>query len=467
MTEKLRLNKELFEVSYRGRTMLYAPLEGSVLDVSPGVIGCLKKIQEGKDPSTLDLNLLEKLIQAKILITGGDKQNVEDYNCNDESYSPTSLTLLPTFNCNLRCLYCYASAGERIGPVMDPEIAKSAIDFIVENASKLKRKKILVGLHGGGEPLLEKNRPWIDYIFDYARQRAKEHDLKFFANAVTNGTHNQEKLKWIVNNFNNINLSFDGPKDIQNRQRPKVGNKPSFDEALACVKYFEEVRAQGNDNFTYGIRATITEDSVERMPEILKFFASISKNKGFHLEPSFECGRCKKTNTKSPVPNKFLEKILETQEVARKLGVEVYYSAGDIEKVGITFCGSSGSNFFVTPQGYVTTCFEACREDHPASHVFFIGKYSSSEKRFIFDEEKINKLKSRTIENIPFCKYCFAKYNCSGDCPAKIFEQSLDIFNPSNNWRCIINQGLLKEKLAYLLDISKTGIAKLELKDIQ
>jgi hypothetical protein len=65
---------------------------------------------------------------------------------------------------------------------------------------------------------------------------------------------------------------------------------------------------------------------------------------------------------------------------------------------------------------------------------------------------------------MPFCQDCFAKYNCSGDCPAKTYEQTGDLLDPSKNWRCTINRGLLVDGMVEALDKSKGQVAKLETK---
>jgi uncharacterized protein len=451
------INKELFAIPYKGRVILYAPLNGSVLEVNSGIAKFLMDVKSGIDPRTINPEATTRLIKAGILKETIKESDSPKYiHKREETYLPASVTLVPTYNCNLRCIYCYSMAGENAGEIMKPKIAKAAIDFVIGNAKRLKIKNISLGFHGGGEPLLRENKPLVSYSLAYARAKSKELGLKVQTKVVTNGVHRADMLEWIVKNFNDVTLSLDGPEDIQNAQRPKAGGRDSFRQVLECVRYFETVKAQEGQKFHYALRATITSDSVERMPEIVEFFHSIAPSlKGFHFEPLFECGRCKTTKSKSPDSGLFLEKMVETEEKALRLGVKIDYSGGPIKKRGSTFCGACGSNFFVLPNGRVTTCLEACREGEKIFDVFNIGHFNPKTQRFEFYIDKIKKLKERVIENMPSCRDCFAKYNCSGDCPTKIYEQTGNILNTSNNWRCEINRGVLLNRLVSALINSK------------
>jgi len=117
--------------------------------------------------------------------------------------------------------------------------------------------------------------------------------------------------------------------------------------------------------------------------------------------------------------------------------LDAYYSGSRLQSASDYFCGAVGRNFFITPAGNITTCLEVCRENDKRNEIFVIGNYQDGS--FSLDRERIMKLKQRTVDNIPYCSDCFAKYSCSGDCPAKVYEQSGDLLDPSNNLRCDAN----------------------------
>ena len=72
----------------------------------------------------------------QLLIDAGlvSDQQVVIPNYDIPDFKPTVVTLFPTSRCNLRCIYCYADAGELELKDLDFNIAQNSIDFIVENA---------------------------------------------------------------------------------------------------------------------------------------------------------------------------------------------------------------------------------------------------------------------------------------------------------------------------------------------
>jgi len=176
------------------------------------------------------------------------------------------------------------------------------------------------------------------------------------------------------------------------------------------------------------------------MIEILDFFMANTSLKSFHFEPVFECGRCRKSDLKSPEPHLFLEKLIEVREEAAKHFIDIYYSGGRMGAINDVFCGAAGGNFFVTPEGNVSSCLEVTHKDDPRSKIFLYGSYENN--HFNFNNDKLNLLKSRKVCNLDNCSDCFAKYNCAGDCLAKVASFG-DMFDTSLDYRCDINRGAL------------------------
>jgi uncharacterized protein len=446
----MKLAKELFVIPDLGNFILYAPFAHSVIEAGPG-LSLLKKIQygnyNGEQPE-----LVERLKKAGILV------DEEEENCQCEcegsgEFRPTGVTLFPTSDCNLRCTYCYGSAGESHN-FMDFETARAAIDFVFANAQAEKERnprqnEVHVGFHGGGEPFFH----WrlIKQVVEYSKQKAEEAGLNLGMSSATNGMLGKQKLEFIVANLSSVNISFDGTEDIQNRQRPCANGMPSYGKVLRTVRYFEERK------FRYGIRSTITSGNVERMKEMLDLFTSISSLKSFHFEPVFECGRCRTTGQQEPNPELFLKRIIEAKEYAKTKGVEIYYSGGRCGSPVQTFCGAMGRNFCVTPTGSITSCYEVSLPNDPRGDIFYYGKV---EKGVKIDEEKRVRLLGRTVERMPHCKDCFAKFSCAGDCPAKVYAKTHNIFDPSENTRCTVNRGVLLYELRELLKEGKQNEPK-------
>jgi uncharacterized protein len=316
--------------------------------------------------------------------------------------------------------------------------AKKAIDFIFANAIDLSSKDVGVGFHGGGEPLMFSNKTFIEEAIEYTKLKAKEFGVRYNFTAATNGIDiTKFSAIWLKNNFSRISVSLDGTADIQNHQRPRRGSdKDSYKRTLNAIQLLDKY------NIDYGIRATITKESVNRMSEIVEHFTKISSQKSFHLEPLFECGRCKTSKLESPTQSDFIDNYKKAAETAKRLGVEIFYSGASIRKMSDRFCGAAGDNFFITPDSYVTTCLEACRVDDIDNEPFVIGKYNDEFDQYDFDQKKINLLKSRKVANMKSCNDCLCKFSCAGDCLAKVLKNTGDMFDATNNRRCKINVAL-------------------------
>lgn len=84
-----------------------------------------------------------------------------------------SLELEFSKQCNLRCIYCYASAGEKL----ESELTIAEVKSVIDQASELGAKKII--LLGGGEPLMyERLSEVIEYIYE------KEIEQTMFTNGM-------------------------------------------------------------------------------------------------------------------------------------------------------------------------------------------------------------------------------------------------------------------------------------------
>ena len=439
----MKTDRDKFILRYGRNYILHLPLKGLSLLVNKDTIDMLNMIDKGIEVENNEV--MEQLINLKIILV----DNFEESHTflTNKSYQPTSVTLLPSFDCNLGCLYCYSKGGEITYKQIPLEVAYHSIDFICDNAKSLKKEKVHLSFHGGGEPFLPENVEFLKKSVKYFRLKCKKYSLKGSVSAATNGIDifNLFKVNWINDNFSHLNLSLDGTPDIQNNQRPKRDGNPSYDDVLKTLKLFE------SNGIRYGIRTTITEFSVNRMDEIVEHFINISPSvKSFHLEPLFECGRCLTTKMISPDYRVFAKNFFKAKKVAENNGKELYYSGSSVKKVGIHFCGAAGSNFFVTPDSKITCCLEACR-DEKENEPFLIGEFNKLNKQFEIDNNKINILKGRTVDKIENCQKCFCKFSCSGDCLIKVMKQTGDLMDTKGNERCRSNKFLTKMELQKML----------------
>lgn len=100
---------------------------------------------------------------------------INTYNIDDvkeqSSYGQFTLCLHPSRKCNLNCKYCFRKSEYLGEQQLTFEVAKDAIDFLVDKYAPCASKYV-VDLSGSGEPLLQIDL--VKQIVDYCKQKRNE-----------------------------------------------------------------------------------------------------------------------------------------------------------------------------------------------------------------------------------------------------------------------------------------------------
>ncbi len=143
------------------------------------------------------------------------------------------MTLFLTQSCNLNCTYCFGKGGAYgSGGSLEERTAYRAVDWLIERSGK--RKKIHVSFFGG-EPFLK--FPMMKAVTKYAQRRARAVNKAISFSVTTNATLlGDEEIAFVRDNDVSVMVSFDGPREIQDAQRPFADGKGSYDVALPKIK---------------------------------------------------------------------------------------------------------------------------------------------------------------------------------------------------------------------------------------
>jgi len=441
MADLYKLTADVFTLPYHGEeSILYAPRAGFACVVNEDVINLLANLQEGGgNPPNEEESAVLEYLAGKGILNGSQEINcVFPY---QQKYQPPQLTLFPTNQCNLRCTYCYASAGERIPLTMEWRYAQGAIEFMLNGLKERKSRHLAIGFHGGGEPLY----PWafVKRVVRYVEERCKEENFSHSIFSATNGVLSEKQLQWIIRHFVNLNISFDGLAEVQDRQRPLANGRGSFQYVDRTMHFLDQHR------FNYGIRGTISNLNIDRMVDSVHFIGRNYQCKSVHLEPLFYCGRCKTTTAADPNMEAFAENFARCEDVANEYGIQLLYSGCHLDMLRNTFCGAANGNFSITPDGCITSCYEVTDASNPRSDRFFFGRIGA-DGQVIIDEEKRRRLFSLTVDQLEYCADCFAKWHCAGECAAKIPHD--DLTGARGHDRCQLNRRLIANRLHRMVE---------------
>ena len=158
-----------------------------------------------------------------------------------------ALCLHIAHDCNLACKYCFAEEGEYHGrrALMSFEVGKKALDFLIANSGN--RRNLEVDFFGG-EPLM--NWQVVKDLVAYGREQEKLHDKHFRFTVTTNGVLLNDEIQDFINQeMDNVVLSLDGRKEINDRMRPFRSGKGSYELIVPKFQKLAESRILCEGNF--------------------------------------------------------------------------------------------------------------------------------------------------------------------------------------------------------------------------
>ncbi|MCC6589317.1 MAG: hypothetical protein IT168_21645 [Bryobacterales bacterium] len=439
-----RVSAELFSIPLDNDSfIIYAPLRRAAFVANRSMVNFIDSLRHPElltvDAAEANEEVLQFLRSLEIVDAGPEiRPPVGDFTGPPR---PTALTLFLTTACNLRCTYCYASAGDRPATFMTIDTARRGIDFVIANAMEKRKPEIEITFHGGGEPTVH----WkvMCAALAYARERCVGLGLSVKAYSATNGVLSPAQTEWIVANLQGLSVSFDGVPDAHDSNRLTVLGQASSSTVAQTLRALDAAR------FPYGLRVTVTPAHIARLPESLHYICSNFSPRQIMVEPAYNLGRW--TEAPSAESQSFTDAFREAGAVARQFGHSLYFSAARVGLLTNHFCGVTQDAFALSPSGNVSACYEAFDEGGPFSDTFFYGA-AQPDGGYSFNLPVLNNLRSQVVERRAFCEGCFAKWSCAGDCLHKGLSVNA-VFNGSD--RCHITRELTKDQI--LTKIEEAG----------
>lgn len=414
-----------------------------VIDIASGAVHVLddvayKLLEFFNDKGEADLDKAQDLEYSKdeineaydeimTLINDGllfTKDVYEDLSHIEKGSVIKALCLHICHDCNLRCKYCFASTGSFKGErsMMSAETGKKAIDFVIENSAH--RKNIEID-YFGGEPLM--NFDVVKEITEYAKEQGKKFGKTFRFTLTTNGMLLNEDVKKYVNeNMSNVVLSIDGRKEVNDNMRLTAGGKGCYDVILP--KFLDLAQSRGDDN--YYVRGTFTRHNTDFAEDVIHLadlgFGQIS------VEPVVANEAEDYALKEEDLPKIFEQyEYLAKQMVERKKngkGFNFFHYMIDLEQGPCVYkrlsgCGSGHEYVAVTPDGDIYPCHQFV--DKPE---FKLGSVYGGD----YNKEIGKQFERSNVYTKDACKKCWARFYCSGGCPANAFDMNKDINKPYN-----------------------------------
>jgi len=333
-----------------------------------------------------------------------------------------ALCLHVSHDCNLRCKYCFASQGDFKGErsLMSLEVGKRALEFLIKNSGN--RRNLEVDFFGG-EPLM--NFDVVKELVYYGRELEKNNNKHFRFTITTNGVLlDDDKIDFINEHMDNVVLSLDGRKSVNDNMRKTVNDQGSYDIITSKFKALIDRRRDKD----YYVRGTFTSYNLDFSQDALHLY-----NEGFKkisIEPVVTS-----PDVDYALREEHIEDILNEYEKFSKDYIEIkkmdkeflfFHFMIDLNQgpclakrsIG---CGAGSEYMAVTPTGELYPCHQFVGNEK-----FKLGDvFNGVNKVDIRDE-----FKKANVYNKSECNNCWAKFYCSGGCHANNYNMNNDIMKP-------------------------------------
>lgn len=382
-------------------------------------------IAKENDPEEYEVFINTSIEERLNKINTYDIEEVKE----QSSYGQFTLCLHPSRKCNLNCKYCFRESEYLGNEQLTFEVAKDAIDFLVDKYAPCASKYV-VDLSGSGEPLLQIDL--IKQIVDYCKKKRNEICKNIEVMFCTNLTLLTPEIVEYLDNEPAIILgtSIDGDEITNDNNRVYANGKGTYEDIVKGLKMFK--------NKKLGLAVTITPlnqdvdliyDYLYHLPNVdcvsMKFIRCYdgSKYDFNNFDISYLISRYEK------LCENILENLQENNfDYLKKLlkGADYFggFILGRIIKgtYKIYRCDAGKSRITVDSTGDIFACSVMY-----GNKDFRIGSIYSG-----VNKDNQLKFEGVSIENVMQCQNCTIKSICGGECYVNAYLKNNDFYEPIN-----------------------------------
>ena len=259
----------------------------------------------------------------------------------------------------------------------------------------------------------------------YGREQEKLHDKNFRFTVTTNGVLLNDEIQEFVNKeMDNVVLSLDGRKEINDKMRPFRNGSGSYDLIMPKFEKFAESRHQTN----YYVRGTFTHFNKDFAADVLSL-----ADKGFKqisVEPVVAPASEPYAIQEEDLPELCEQYDLLAKEIVKRDRAGKHFNffhfmidleGGPCVMKRMSGCGSGTEYLAVTPWGDLYPCHQFVGEEQ-----FCLGNVDDG----VVNTDMRDTFKLCNVYAKEECRNCFAKFYCSGGCAANAYHCHGDINKP-------------------------------------
>ena len=340
------------------------------------------------------------------------------------------LMILPTYDCNFRCPYCFerhrlSRGQEWLCKTMSEEMADAIFKAVEkEKARGVKARSCTLY---GGEPFLEKNREIVRSIVRKAAAAGMT------LGAITNGYCLDSFLDLLTEYpFESIQITLDGVKEDNDRRRVYTGGGGSFEKILEniCLAVGKGVSVSvrintGSSNLerVHLLKKLFEDRGLTKAPGFSYYFAPTQGEDNCGLNTGLKCREIVDTLMRSGFEEK--EAMEHTSHYAGFMrAIRHLIEKPESFSPSDSHCGAEKMMYLIDPEGWIYTCWDfVAREDQR------VGRVDLEKEKFAFNFSLL-KWNYRNVLNMPKCMKCPYVFACGGGCAASSYRETGNIADP-------------------------------------
>ena len=364
------------------------------------------------------------------------------------------LVIMPTYDCNFRCPYCYESHRLKNGQAwLDHTMSHEMIGAVFSALENCKARGYSVGSCTiyGGEPFLARNIAVVREIAGRCRA------LGLSLDAVTNGYDLDSYLDFLEEfDCKSLQLTVDGVGEANDRRRIHRDGLPTYDRILQNAELALErgIRINlrvnvGRENIS-GIGA-LTDDLrargfIDKEKERRKETGEKPKRGEFsyYFKATSDDSRPENNVSEQDIIDELLKNgftameaiALQSQYSVPADGLRELFKKESFARCSQIYCGSEQGMLVVDPFGRLYPCWDVVAVEDTA-----VGFADVGAGRFLMNFAKA-KWRTRTADLMPACESCPYVFICRGGCAARAFAEHGSYFRE--------NCGEIKEIFAFV-----------------
>lgn len=345
-----------------------------------------------------------------------------------------------TYNCNLRCGYCFQDhmrTNESFGHLL-PAITRPMIDRCFSAMPEIESRHGVEPdgrpLHRsmgffGGEPFLARNRPMVEHVIEKTLAIGT---ANFWA--VSNGTELEGYEDLLGPDLiSKIQITLDGPADEHDKRRIYADGSGSFEKIAANVTLALE------HDVKIELRMNVDRNNIDQLPRLADeivargwhesptFMAYASpiyaQNPSIDRKTTFNTWQLDQTLAEMREASESLFVISRPDDGIRRKAFAVFDQPGSVgPTLRESFCTAHSKLYLFDAFGDIYTCWE-----HTGDAKIRIG-HVHEDGSLEMNVPVETMWRARTVASNPVCSKCRYALQCGGGCAAIAMNQAGKFF---------------------------------------